>query len=790
MAEPNIPVRHTSFRALQCPLRFHKAPQASGGNSEKVGNQGRSLLRRHADHGELQGGSSNPPSNSNASLDSSGVYPQPRQECSNTHSEGDFLGVLPGFTYHADLLANSQDPVRTTPDQRDLSPRTGNHSQAIPTPGLNGIHSSSSSGSPTALPPLGESQDYSTKTQSQLQHSGDNLRQHEAGFNLVVPRTPQTQWQVNANSAVGHGDRIRCINAGLGSESQQHQHRRTMGTTREVIPHQLPRVTGSIFGPQDLCHQHIQQGNSPEIRQCDSHCLPQQNGGDPFRDTLQSGSAHLGMVLGEEYIHPCRTPTREAECQSRLALTTHTGLQRLAATPSDLPTTSGQAGPFLNRPVCVTHKYSAFNLLQLETGSISNSNRCPVNLMERSSSLSVPTILTSRSLSGEDQPGEGGGCSNSTSVVQPGMVPFTAPESTGCTNLAPQHDGHNTESSGRAAPTCSGGTSSTSRMACIRESYGAKGLSDRVVSIMQMSWRTSTESAYSSVWRRWSSWCAQRQADPVSAPLNVILDYLTELYQEGKQYRTINTARSAISMTHDLVDGWRVGQHPITIQFLRGIFNSRPPAPRYTTTWDVDRVLIYIHNLPENGQLSLAVLAHKLAMLMALSNADRCSELASLDLRFRSYLREGVKFVIPGLTKTRRSGPPKEALYPSYPEDEKLCSVRTLESYELRTKQLHLQSTERSRLFLSVRKPHTPVKASTIGHWLQSLMAQAGIDVSMFSAHSTRGAATSKAKRMGVSTTDILKTADWSSVSTFRRFYHRPINCNEFGRKVLECPQR
>ena len=97
-------------------------------------------------------------------------------------------------------------------------------------------------------------------------------------------------------------------------------------------------------------------------------------------------------------------------------------------------------------------------------------------------------------------------------------------------------------------------------MACIRDSYGAKGLSDRVVSIMQMSWRTSTESAYFSVWRRWSSWCAQRQADPVSAPLNVILDYLTELYQEGKQYRTISTARSAISMSHDLVDELKTKQ--------------------------------------------------------------------------------------------------------------------------------------------------------------------------------------------------------------------------------------
>ena len=81
-------------------------------------------------------------------------------------------------------------------------------------------------------------------------------------------------------------------------------------------------------------------------------------------------------------------------------------------------------------------------------------------------------------------------------------------------------------------------------------------------------------------------------------------------------------------------------------------------------------------------------------------------EVSRLDLRFRSYLREGVKFVIPGLTKTRTSGPPKEVLYPSYPEDEKLCPVQTLESYELRTKQLRLQSTEESRLCQSANHMH------------------------------------------------------------------------------------
>ena len=68
--------------------------------------------------------------------------------------------------------------------------------------------------------------------------------------------------------------------------------------------------------------------------------------------------------------------------------------------------------------------------------------------------------------------------------------------------------------------------------------------------------------------------------DPVSAPINLVLEFRMDLFEEGKQYRTINTARSAISMTHDHVDGFKVGQHPLTVRFLRGIFNSRPRYSR------------------------------------------------------------------------------------------------------------------------------------------------------------------------------------------------------------------
>ena len=224
-------------------------------------------------------------------------------------------------------------------------------------------------------------------------------------------------------------------------------------------------------------------------------------------------------------------------------------------------------------------------------------------------------------------------------------------------------------------------------------------------------------------------------------------------------------------MTHEEVDGVRVGQHPMVSRFLKGVYNLRPPAPRYATTWDVDIVLDYLNSLPDNESLSLQQLSHKLTMLLALTNADRCSDLTALDLSYRTYLGDCVRFIIPGLTKTRVSGPPLESLYPAFPENQRLCPVQTLRAYEQRTLTLRPNSRRvKNPLFISVRKPHRPVKPATLGRWLKGVMSQAGINTEMFSAHSTRGAATSKAKMVGVSLSDIVKAANWSSTSTFTRF--------------------
>ena len=256
----------------------------------------------------------------------------------------------------------------------------------------------------------------------------------------------------------------------------------------------------------------------------------------------------------------------------------------------------------------------------------------------------------------------------------------------------------------------------------------------------------------------------------------MVAQFITEEFLAGKQYSTLNSYRSALSATISPIEGHPVGQHPTIVKLLQGVFNRRPPAPRFQVIWSVSQVISCIQKMPASAELDLEDLSKKLTMLLALSNGDRSSDMQALDLRFRSFMEGGVTFRIPGLTKTRRSGPPREVIFRAFPEVPHLCPVVTLKEYERRTATLRKQGKEGSKpLLISFRKPHQPVSSSTIGRWLKKMLAQSGIDTTLFSAHSTRSAATSSAKAAGLSTSDIMKMAGWSRQSTFERFYHRPV---------------
>ena len=500
------------------------------------------------------------------------------------------------------------------------------------------------------------------------------------------------------------------------------------------------------------------------------------------------GSASPWNVSGGPPSNPPSPPPSQESGEREVGSPQQERLERLEAPPRVFPVTGGEPRSPHHRPVCLSHQPSATTILQLKTRPRHGGYRRPLNSLEGTPRIRVPPVCADPPVSTEAGGGESQGHPCSPSVGQSAMVPTVTEVSDQPAN-SPTNDTGDHPGSRRTPPSVGGGGPlAISRLACVRRSYAVEGLSDGVISIIRSSWRGSTEAAYTSAWGLWSSWCAGLAIDPFSAPLRHVLEFLYDQFELGKQYRTINSLRSAISMTHHEVDGVRVGQHPIVSRFLKGIFNSRPPAPRYSVTWDVDVVLQYLRGLPQNEDLSFQALSHMVAMLMALANADRCSDLASLDLDYMQYQVNGVKFVIPGLTKTRRSGPPLEAFYPAFPDEPQLCPVKALQCYQAQSADLRVPreaERETNPLFVAVRSPHKPVKAATIGHWLKRVMEAAGVDTKVFTAHSTRGASTSKAHKVGVGTADILQAANWSSVSTFCRFYCRPIFHSQCGLGVL-----
>ena len=112
--------------------------------------------------------------------------------------------------------------------------------------------------------------------------------------------------------------------------------------------------------------------------------------------------------------------------------------------------------------------------------------------------------------------------------------------------------------------------------------------------IITAGWRRGTNSAYQSGWVKWNGWCDARRLNPVSCSVQHFLEFLTKVFYSGLQHHTINVVRSAVSMTHEKVEGVPIGQHPLVTRLMKGVYNLRPPKPRYTYTWDLDMVTQYI----------------------------------------------------------------------------------------------------------------------------------------------------------------------------------------------------
>ena len=279
--------------------------------------------------------------------------------------------------------------------------------------------------------------------------------------------------------------------------------------------------------------------------------------------------------------------------------------------------------------------HSVTQILQLEARSASRSDKYICADLDRLQRLRKSL---NREVHTAHQGTEGNSSASNPSLAITTMVCSTSPAVPGPAEDNPGIAGSNSGFPGDRIA-FSRQIAPAGRMACLRRHYSLQGLSTRAISLLLSSWRDSTNKNYDSSSNIWERWCSDHHRDSLSPSIGGILDFLAVQFDKGREYRSLNCYRSALSSVLGGVDGFPVGSDPLVCRALKGAFQLRPPKPKYSSFWSVDQVLSHSKLWGPNESLSLQKLTWKLAMLIALCSAGRSSDLSHLSvnkIRFHS----------------------------------------------------------------------------------------------------------------------------------------------------------
>ena len=456
---------------------------------------------------------------------------------------------------------------------------------------------------------------------------------------------------------------------------------------------------------------------------------------------------------------------------------------RMANAQSSSTNTVSDLGDTPDRPICIQGEQTDSSLLFLDSTPRCIGNRCSVSLLGRNVCICVPSNMShtqSSATYGAVSLSDYSHCTKMASqalVPRPSKIPDSMSKET--TSVArPVTTAQNNDQSSKSR------SIQSACLATINRSFQEKGFSNQSRKLISASWRSGTQQDYTGKFNKFCSWCSTRQIDPYSASLVQVADFLTDLFNNGLQYRTIAGYRSMLSAVLQPINNTPVGQHPYIIRLLKGVFNSRPPKVKILPEWDLQLVLNMLQKQPFEplSKASLKHITFKLIFLMAISTFRRCNDLQSLKIGKGSVCvqKKGITFIRHGLAKQdRESHFGSKIFVPAFEENYRLDPKRALYWYLKKTQLLRVSSdgTVERKIFLALNKPHQAVSTQTISNWIVQTIRMAYDDQKLkVKAHSTRAIGPSWALYKGASMKSILDAADWSKESTFTQFYLRKLD--------------
>ena len=326
----------------------------------------------------------------------------------------------------------------------------------------------------------------------------------------------------------------------------------------------------------------------------------------------------------------------------------------------------------------------------------------------------------------------------------------------------------------------------------IHESHDARRIPSHINYFISGGIRFRTQANYRGDCESWLKFCKERERNPYTPSLTDILEFL---YYRAEKTKFKAVGPSFFQQTGSALK-WVVNashhpnlEHVYVKHFIQGYFNKNPPPPKPPkTTWDIQHVLDYWSKQPPNNKLDLLTLARKTATLVLLATCRRKTELLSLSVNHMYIFPQCLTFYIVDAPKAyTRSNPREHYRWLTLRQldkttDTKLCPVRVMTSYILKTKRIR----NSDRVFITNTPPYEAIKPMTLNGWILTTMEKAGVDISQFTPYTTRHASASAALQRGLSLDEVLSLGCWSTPSTFIKHYNLPVIKNITARRPTD----
>lgn len=541
---------------------------------------------------------------------------------------------------------------------------------------------------------------------------------------------------------------------------------------REKNAHKQSRTSSCIQKPETLC-KNLPCTTCPcQIRQRHCNRIHKQTRGYSLSSNVHAHMASPKMGRERKYSLVSCPYCRSTQHRSRSAESQKSSAYRVDPQHFSNCLSFSENGNTKHRSICLRQDTSTPSVLHMVPQQQSLGGRRFFNKLDRNECICLSSNMSHTKSSVADETPAVSADPHSSFLAAENVVSRSSTFAYEFPNYASRETRPSPAAEGEILPSATRATQ-TGSVATQQPTRGPPVLSNRGNELVAASIRTGTRKDYKCKYKIFRNWCSERGVNPSSIHVNQIVDFLAYLHDKNLSYRTICGYRSMLSHYVGHIDGIPISQHPLIKQAIRGIFNINPPKRKLPPKWDLGKVLEALRHEPYEplSESSLKYISLKTCFLLAVCTAKRATDLSKFSIKDDLFklTNMSVAFIPDGLLKQDRPShltPP--CLLPAYLVDKRLCPVRTVREYLARTKDIRQQT---SSFFITFGKPHHAASSQTISRWIVSLICSV-CESPQTTGHSTRAVSSSWASAKGISLSEIMLTADWSSAQTFCTHYN------------------